>query len=96
MDRSQAWRAEKVPGGYAVRDATGKIIAHMFGRDEPWESRPGVPAPLTMDEAKEMALNIVKAGAILSERVKASSPRRKSRPSTGFDPNSLTVNQTVV
>ena len=54
MDRSTtAWRSEKVPGGYAVRYAAGKIVAHIFGRDEPWIC-PEVPAPLTMDEAKEM------------------------------------------
>jgi hypothetical protein len=65
MDRSTtAWRSEKVPGGYAVRDAAGKIVAHIFGRDEPWIC-PEVPAPLTMDEAKEMALNIANAGAVL-------------------------------
>ena len=62
----------------AVRDAAGKIVAHIFGRDEPWIC-PEVPAPLTMDEAKEMALNIAKAGAVLStsKRVEANSTRRQ-------------------
>ena len=68
----QTWRSEKVPGGYAVRDAAGKVVAHIYGWDESWKSTE-VPTPLTMDEAKEMALNIAKAGAVLSERVKAKS-----------------------
>jgi hypothetical protein len=72
-----AWRSESVPGGYAVRDARGRIVAHVFGQDEPWKSTK-VPAPLTMEEAKEMALNIAKAGAILSEHFKASSPRLRA------------------
>jgi hypothetical protein len=77
MDRFPSpWRSEKVPGGYAVRDASGRIVAHIFGRTEPWIC-PGVPAPLTLDEAKEMAVNIAKAGAILliTGRVQANSPR---------------------
>jgi hypothetical protein len=55
MDRfPPPWRSEKVPNGYAVRDAAGKIVARIFG---------GVD--LTMDEAKEIALTIAKAGASL-------------------------------
>ena len=45
-----------MPGGYAVRDARGMIVAHIFGRDQP---RVGC---LTMGEAKEMALALAKAG----------------------------------
>jgi hypothetical protein len=46
------WRAEKVPGGYAVRDAEGKIVAHVFGQSRPIR---GGPAILSLDDAKEMA-----------------------------------------
>jgi len=73
MERSPTpWRSEKVPGGYAVRDASGRVVAHVYAQAEPCE---GVAGYLTMDEAKEMALNIAKAGAVLSERVKANAPR---------------------
>jgi hypothetical protein len=67
------WRSERVPGGYAVRDARGRIVAHVFGQDEPWKSTK--VSLLTMEEAKEMALNIAKAGAVLSECFKGSSLR---------------------
>ena len=95
MDRyPQPWRSEQVPGGYAVRDAVGMIVAHVFGREEPWKSIE-VPAPITMDEAKEMALNISKVGAVLSERVKGSSSAASRGLALGFDRNSLTVNKSV-
>jgi hypothetical protein len=74
MERSPTpWRSEKVPGGYAVRDARGRIVAQVFGQDVPCESR---FAPMTMDEAKEMALNIAEAGPVLSEPVEANAPRQ--------------------
>jgi hypothetical protein len=27
------WRADKVPGGYVVRDATGQALAYLYSRD---------------------------------------------------------------
>jgi hypothetical protein len=26
------WRAEKMPGGYVVRDASGQALAHIYAR----------------------------------------------------------------
>jgi hypothetical protein len=72
----QPWHSEKVPGGYAVRDSAGKLIAHIFGRDEPWKSA-GVPAPLTLDEAREMALNIAKLPEALRGDVNTAPARQK-------------------
>jgi hypothetical protein len=57
--RSKTWRVERVPGGYAIRDPGGRIVAHVYGQAE---SSEGFAGQLTMDEAKEMALNIAKAG----------------------------------
>ena len=48
-----------MPGGYAVRDVSGRIVAHIYGREEAGE---GLTCYPTMDEAKEMALNLAKAG----------------------------------
>jgi hypothetical protein len=31
------WRTDGVPGGYVVRDANGKSIAHVYSRDDPKE-----------------------------------------------------------
>jgi hypothetical protein len=53
----KSWRAERVPSGYAVRDASGRTVAHIYGQEEA-----GVTCYPTMEEAKEIALNIAKAG----------------------------------
>ena len=53
----------------ALRDATGRRVAYVYGRDGPWNS-PSIPAPLTMDEAQQMARAIVK----LSEVAKDDTP----------------------
>ena len=29
------WRADKIPGGYVVRDANGQAIAYLYSRDDP-------------------------------------------------------------
>jgi hypothetical protein len=55
------WRTERVPGGYAVRDPRGRIVAHVYGQEKSGE---GVAGHLTMDDAKEMALNLAKAGGV--------------------------------
>ena len=70
----QPWLSEKIPGGYVVRDSAGRLIAHIFGRDEPWKST-GVPAPLTLDEAREMALRIAKLPVALKM---ATAPQREA------------------
>jgi hypothetical protein len=64
------WSAEKIPGGYAVRDATGTLITHIFGRDAPW-NHDGVPAPLTMAEARNMAARIAALAELLREDVES-------------------------
>ncbi len=32
------WRAEPIPGGYAVRDANGQALAYLYSRDNPTEA----------------------------------------------------------
>jgi hypothetical protein len=53
------WRAEMIPGGFIVCDATGGAVARVYGQDKPVEVE-GVPRALTLDEARQMALSIVR------------------------------------
>ena len=33
------WRADKIPGGYVVRDANGQAIAYIYSRENEAEAR---------------------------------------------------------
>jgi hypothetical protein len=33
------WRADKVPGGYVVRDASGQALARLYGRETEADAR---------------------------------------------------------
>ena len=57
------WRAEKISGGYVVRDAAGQAIAHLFGR--PTEAEAVAAKQLTIDEARRIAANIAKLPDLL-------------------------------
>jgi hypothetical protein len=61
------WHAEQIPGGYIVRDATGRAFSRVYGQDKPIEID-GVPRALSLDEAREMALSIAKLPEILMDR----------------------------
>ncbi len=50
------WRAEKIPGGYVVRDANGQALAYLYSRDNEAEARQA--KMLTKDEARRIAINI--------------------------------------
>ena len=32
------WRADKIPGGYVLRDANGQALAYLYSRDNPTEA----------------------------------------------------------
>jgi hypothetical protein len=32
------WRADKMPGGYVVRDANGQALTYLYSRDNPTEA----------------------------------------------------------
>jgi hypothetical protein len=36
---SPPWRADKVPGGYVVRDTNGQALAYLYSRDNEAEAR---------------------------------------------------------
>ena len=59
------WRPERIPGGYAIRDAQGKVLAHVYGQEAP-----AIPTALTLEEAKEMAVHVAKLPDLLAERKK--------------------------
>jgi hypothetical protein len=61
------WRAEKIAGGFIVRDATGRAVARVYGQDSPIEVV-GVPRALTLDEARQMALSIARLPEVSMDR----------------------------
>jgi hypothetical protein len=52
------WYADKMPGGYVVRDANGQALAYLYSRDNPAEARQA--KMLTQDEARRIALNVAR------------------------------------
>jgi hypothetical protein len=56
------WRAEKMPGGYVVRDANGQALAYIYSRANEAEALQA--KVLTEDEARRIAANIAKLPAL--------------------------------
>jgi hypothetical protein len=50
------WRADKIPGGYAVRDANGQALVYVYSRDNDAEALQA--KVLTKDEAHRIAVNV--------------------------------------
>jgi hypothetical protein len=66
------WRADKIPGGYVVRDANAQAIAYLYPRENEAEARQA--KVLTSDEARRIAINIARLRSC-SGRVSATSSR---------------------
>jgi hypothetical protein len=58
------WRADKMPGGYVVRDANGQALAYVYSRDSEAEALQA--KVLTTDEARRIAINVAKLPGLLS------------------------------
>jgi hypothetical protein len=57
------WRADKMPGGYVVRDANGQALVYVYSRDNEAEAMQA--KVLTADEARRIAINVVKLPGLL-------------------------------
>ena len=57
------WRADKMPGGYVVRDANGQALAYIYSRDSEAEAMQA--KVLTKDEARRIAVNIARLPGLL-------------------------------
>jgi hypothetical protein len=58
-----SWHAEKMPGGYVVRDANGQALAYVYSRATETDALQA--KVLTDDEARRVAANIAKLPALL-------------------------------
>jgi hypothetical protein len=57
--------ADKIPGGYVVRDANGQALAYLYSRDNEDEARQA--KVLTKDEARRIAINMARLPELLGK-----------------------------
>jgi hypothetical protein len=60
------WRAEKMPGGYVVRDANGQALAYVYSRATETDAMQA--KVLTDDEARRVAANIARLPELLGHK----------------------------
>jgi hypothetical protein len=58
------WRIVEIPNGFAVDDATGRQLGVFYGRADP--NIAGHTGFLTIDEARQMAVNFAKLPELLN------------------------------
>ena len=61
---SPPWTAERIPGGFVVKDATGQVLAYVYARE--MKAQADSAKVLTMDEARRIAANIAKLPGLLA------------------------------
>jgi hypothetical protein len=59
------WRADKIPGGYVVRDANGQALVYIYPRDSEAEAMQA--KVLTKDEARRIAINVAHLPQLLGK-----------------------------
>jgi hypothetical protein len=64
-DSPTPWHADKVPGGYVVRDAAGQALAYLYSRENEAEARQA--KVLTKDEARRIAINVARLPELLGK-----------------------------
>jgi hypothetical protein len=57
------WSAERIVGGYVVKDATGQALAYVYALET--KAQAETAKVLTMDEARRIAANIAKLPMLL-------------------------------
>jgi hypothetical protein len=60
-----SWRADKIPGGYVVRDANGQALVYVYSRDNEAEALQA--KVLTKDEARRIAINAARLPQLLGK-----------------------------
>jgi hypothetical protein len=59
------WSADKIPGGYVVRDANGQSLVYVYSRDNEAEALQA--KVLTKDEARRIAANVARLPQLLGK-----------------------------
>jgi len=62
---STAMSADKIPGGYVVRDANGQALVWIYSRDSEAEAMQA--KVLTKDEARRIAVNVARLPQLLGK-----------------------------